>query len=77
MLEAIALFQKATGKELTYSVSPQTRMGDHIWWISDVSKFQTHYGHWKYEYDLDRIVGEIVEAMIDRYKQARAAGRTP
>ncbi len=22
---------------------PENRMGDHMWWISDISKFQAHY----------------------------------
>ncbi|MDB6139322.1 MAG: NAD-dependent epimerase/dehydratase, partial [Verrucomicrobiaceae bacterium] len=35
------------------------RIGDHIWWISDVSKFQQHYPGWQYRYDLRGILSEL------------------
>ena len=42
MLEAIHLVEEISGQMLRYSISPQARMGDHIWWISDVSKFMIY-----------------------------------
>jgi CDP-paratose 2-epimerase len=38
----------------------ENRIGDHIWWISDVSKFKTHYPTWNYTYDLTQIIDEII-----------------
>ena len=38
------------------------RIGDHIWWISSVAKFQSHYPTWQYRYDLENILREIHEA---------------
>jgi len=30
----------------------ENRRGDHIWWISDLSRFQEHYPEWKLEYNV-------------------------
>lgn len=62
MLEAIRLLRERWGHELPYTVSDQARAGDHIWYVSDVSKFQQHYPQWHYEYDTVSILEEIVNA---------------
>jgi CDP-paratose 2-epimerase len=61
MLEAIQLIEELSGRRLEYSILPEARTGDHIWWISDVSKFRQHYPAWQYTYDLPRMVAEMVE----------------
>ena len=61
MLEAITKIQDLTGKEAKYSYLEANRIGDHIWYISDVSKFKRHYPEWDYEYDIDRILTEMCE----------------
>ena len=66
MLEAIHTAQHLAGKELSYSLSDDARSGDHIWWISDVRKFQTHYPNWQYAYDMERILEEIVAATQEK-----------
>ena len=68
ILEAIRLIADLSGNQTNFSVSPQARTGDHIWWISDVSKFRTHYPEWDYEYDLRKMTTEIVEAVSERIK---------
>jgi CDP-paratose 2-epimerase len=65
MLEAIRLLRERWGHELPYTVSDQARAGDHIWYVSDVSKFQQHYPQWHYEYDTVSILEEIVNAAQD------------
>ncbi|HMA17956.1 MAG TPA: NAD-dependent epimerase/dehydratase family protein, partial [Thermoanaerobaculia bacterium] len=52
MLEAIREASEICGRSLDYVLTDQARSGDHIWWISDVRKFQSHYPGWKYGYDL-------------------------
>lgn len=59
MLEAIAMCEKITGKKMNYSYTESNRIGDHIWWISDVSKFRSHYPGWDYKYDVQDILIEI------------------
>lgn len=71
VLEAIQIIQKLSGRHLNYELSDQARSGDHVWWISDVRKFQQDYPAWSYSYDLNRILQEIVAAM-----QERAAGQS-
>ena len=43
MLEAIDLCEEISGRELSWTYVEDNRIGDHIWWISDVAKFQGHY----------------------------------
>ena len=66
MLEAITLSEELSGEKLQYTVSDDARSGDHIWWISDVSKFQGHFPDWSYRYDLRKIMSEIVDAARER-----------
>ena len=66
MLEAIDIAQRLSGKQLDYTLSDESRVGDHIWYISDVRKFQAHYPEWSYEYDMERTLQEMVEAAEER-----------
>ncbi len=66
VLEAIEMTQNLTGKSLRYSISNQTRAGDHIWWISDVSKFRKQYPSWEYRYDIRRILEELAGELCRR-----------
>jgi len=61
MLEAISEIEQLCGRQLHYTLSEGNRSGDHIWWISDVRKFQKDYPGWSYQYDLKRILREMVE----------------
>ena len=48
------------------SYAEGNRAGDHIWWISDVRRFQSHYPDWAYTYDVRSILKEIHDAMVER-----------
>ena len=61
MLEAISFIKNYLGKELVCSISEDNRKGDHIWYISDVSKFKKDYPAWDYTYDIERILKEMLE----------------
>lgn len=63
MLEAIEAIEKRLGKKANYELSDENRIGDHIWYVSDVSKFQNHYPDWKFEYDIDMILDEMCAAV--------------
>lgn len=57
------------GHRLTCTFKDQNRLGDHICYISDLTKIKTHFPEWRIEYDLQRILDEIVaryEAEADR-----------
>ena len=64
MMEAIRKGEALSGNKLEFSYLEDNRIGDHIWYISDVRKFQNHYPDWNYKYDIDGILGEIYEACI-------------
>ncbi len=59
MLEAINIAESIIGKKLKYTYTDRNRSGDHIWYISDVNKFQSHYPQWQYKYNLNNIIEEI------------------
>ncbi len=61
VIEAIKLCEDITGKKMEYSYTDSNRIGDHIWWISDVSKFRSHYPEWDYKYDIKGILLELFE----------------
>ena len=54
MLEAIKLCEEISGRQLSWKYEETNRIGDHIWWISDVRRFQEHYPEWKFRYGLTR-----------------------
>jgi CDP-paratose 2-epimerase len=62
ILEAIGLCQKITGKQLSCEYVDKNRIGDHIWWISDVSKFKSHYPAWDYKFGIEDTIRQIYEA---------------
>ncbi len=64
MIEAIKLCEEISGGALTWKYEEDNRIGDHIWWISDVRKFQQHYPRWKFRYGLREILEEIHEAVV-------------
>ncbi len=66
MLEAISICEELAGRKLEYSYLEENRVGDHIWWISDLAKFQSHYPGWVQRYDLRQILSEIVEACAQK-----------
>jgi CDP-paratose 2-epimerase len=59
MQEAILMCEEITGKKMNYSYAENNRIGDHIWYISDVSKFRKQFPEWKYRYNLKDILLQI------------------
>ena len=64
MLEAIQLCEEISGKKLSWDYVEDNRIGDHIWWISDVRKFREHYPAWNFRYGLRNILEEIYDAEV-------------
>jgi CDP-paratose 2-epimerase len=62
MLEAIEWSEKITGNKFNFSYSENNRIGDHIWYISDTSKFKNHYPNWKQEFGIQEILEQIYAA---------------
>ena len=72
MLEAIAKCEAITGVRLDWSYQPANRVGDHIWYISDLGAFKRDYPDWALRYDLDAILQEIFEANRERWRTSAA-----
>ncbi len=62
MIEAIHLCEQISGRRLSWSYVEENRIGDHIWWISNVARFQSHFPAWKYRYSIKEILQEIHDA---------------
>jgi CDP-paratose 2-epimerase len=62
MLEAIARIEALTGRRINWSYSEQARKGDHICYISDLAKLQSHYPGWSLTRSLDSMLEEMVAA---------------
>jgi CDP-paratose 2-epimerase len=65
MVEAIAMCERLTGRPMKWSYDKTNRAGDHMWWVSDVRKFQDHYPAWRYRYNLKTMLAEIQTAVVD------------
>lgn len=59
ILEAIELVDRVLGKKVDFKILGDPRVGDHIWWISDNSKFISHYPNWSITIGLEEIITEI------------------
>jgi len=66
VLEAIQLCEKLTGERLDYEYIDTHRIGDHIWWISDVSKFKSDYPQWQYKFSIEETVRQIYQSHKER-----------
>jgi len=69
MVEAITMCEQISGNKLDWNYVEQNRQGDHIWWISDLSRFQKHYPSWKQKYDVPAILQEIYEMNVEHWMQ--------
>jgi len=66
MLEAIEACEKISGKKINFNHSNKNRSGDHIWYISDITKFKGHYPQWSYKHDLNSIFSDLYNAQVAR-----------
>jgi CDP-paratose 2-epimerase len=70
MLEAISLCEEIAGRRLDWTLSEKARMGDHRWWISDLSEFRADYPDWGLTYDIESILREIYERNVEQWEVA-------
>jgi CDP-paratose 2-epimerase len=72
MLEAIDACERIAGRELDWELSDEARIGDHRWWISDLSEFEADYPRWTLRYGIDEILQEMHDQNIERWTRAAA-----
>ncbi|HEV2209598.1 MAG TPA: NAD-dependent epimerase/dehydratase family protein [Verrucomicrobiae bacterium] len=62
ILECIQKIETLLGKKIQYRYVEQARAGDHICYISDLSKLQAHFPNWKIRCSLDQILEKMAQA---------------
>jgi CDP-paratose 2-epimerase len=67
VLEAIDLCEEIAGRELSWTLSDQARIGDHKWWISDLGPFQADYPQWSLTYDVAAVLRQIHDSNVERW----------
>ena len=70
ILEAVQLLEVICRKKLNCIVGDHARAGDHIWWISDITKFRTHFPAWSIRYTLEDILQDLVDAAKLRHRDS-------
>ncbi len=68
ILEAFDIVSSITGNKMNFTYSDQNRIGDHMCYISDLSKMKAHYPNWDITKSLQTVFEEIVESWMTRAK---------
>jgi len=69
MLEGIQICEEITRRKMNWNYVETNRIGDHIWWISDNSRFSDRYPNWRLKYNVFNILEEIYEFNWERWKK--------
>lgn len=67
MLEGIQICEEIASRKLNWSYSETNRIGDHMWWVSDLAAFKDDHSEWELQYDVPRILTEIYELNKNRW----------
>ena len=68
ILEAFTLISEISGQAMNYEYVDQNRSGDHICYISDLTKLKSHYPGWKITKSLRTTFEEIHQAWHSRIR---------
>ena len=61
IIEALNLVESISKTSIKRKILKIPRVGDHIWYISDTSKFKKHYPNWEQKYNTKKIIEELIE----------------
>ena len=61
IIEALETLEKITNTDIKKKIIKQNRVGDHIWYISNTSKFKKDYPKWKQKYNTFKIIEELID----------------
>lgn len=70
ILEAFERAAALSGKAMQYEYIDQNRDGDHICYISDLTKIREHYPAWNITKTLDEVFEEIYEAASSQLSES-------
>jgi CDP-paratose 2-epimerase len=71
VLEAIRLVEELSARGVTFTIDDLARQGDHIWWISDLSRFEHDYPAWLSVHSLRSAVEDMIASMSERLAAQR------
>ena len=60
ILEALNIVEQITNRRIKKRFTRVNRVGDHIWYISNMKKFKNHYPKWKQVYNSEKIIDELL-----------------
>ena len=69
ILEAINLIEKISNKKSRYKLLNKNRIGDHIWWISNNSKFKKDFPSWKIQVSLKESLKQMIKFEFNKKNQ--------
>ena len=64
VVEALNLVEKLTNIKIQRQIIKTPRVGDHVWYVSNLSKFKKDYPEWKQKYNTKKILKELIEYQI-------------
>lgn len=70
MLEAIAICERLTGRPMRWKYDERNRVGDHIWYVSDLARFQSQYPAWRITRNVEQILDEIISENRERWQRS-------
>ena len=63
IIEAIKYFEKQKKFKIKKNILKIPRIGDHQWYISNISKFEKFYPKFKIKYNTSKILDEIIDSV--------------
>ena len=69
IIEAIKKIENISNNKCKYKILKKNRIGDHIWWISDNSKFKKDFPNWNIKKSLEKSLENMVEYEITQLKK--------
>ena len=60
IIEAFRIIERLTNKKVKKELHKQNRIGDHIWYVSNMRKFKSHYPNWKQDYNSEKIIDQLL-----------------
>ena len=60
ILEAIKIVEELTKINIKKKTISNSRIGDHVWYISDLKKFKKDYPKWNQKYSTKKIIQELI-----------------
>ena len=60
IIEAINYIEKKANIKVNKILKKQNRVGDHIWYVSNMKKFKKHYPNWSQQYNSKKILDELI-----------------